>query len=134
MCDLDLDLRKLNFCVTLSLTMVNIYSTWYWNPSMHIKVLLWTCVFQWPLSVTLTFDLQTWFMSKTQIHIMVNISIKFYYNPSMHVGDMVPIKSWHVCSSVQQRRSNNKTVFQMKLIDKIFDKFIFKSFTVLVYI
>jgi hypothetical protein len=44
---------------------------------MYIRVLLWTSVFQWHLSVTLTFDLDTCFMRVTQLLIVVNISMKY---------------------------------------------------------
>jgi hypothetical protein len=46
---------------TFRLTIVNICAKLYWNHCMHVEVLLWTSVFQWPLSVTLTFDIETSF-------------------------------------------------------------------------
>jgi hypothetical protein len=55
---------------------------------MHVEVLLRTNVFQWPLSETLTFDLETWFMHITLLLIGVNICMKIHKNPSICVGDM----------------------------------------------
>jgi hypothetical protein len=38
------------------------------NPLMHVEVLLRTSIFQRDLSVTLTFDLETWFMCRALLH------------------------------------------------------------------
>jgi hypothetical protein len=51
--------------------MVNICAKVYWNPYMHVEVLLRTIVLLGPLSVTLTFNLQTWFMRMTLLLIVV---------------------------------------------------------------
>jgi hypothetical protein len=63
----------------LRLTMVNICARLYWNTSMYVEVLQRTSVFQWTLNVTLTFDLEAWWLDicTTQLLIVVNISMKF---------------------------------------------------------
>jgi hypothetical protein len=59
------------------LKMVNICAKLYGNPDINIEVLLWTNIFQWALSVTLTFDLETLFICRIKLLIMVYISMKF---------------------------------------------------------
>jgi hypothetical protein len=76
--------------VTLRLTIANICAKLYWNPFMHVEVLLRTSVFQWPLSVTLTFDLETWLMRMTLLLILMNMSMKLL--KFQRVGDMLRTK------------------------------------------
>jgi hypothetical protein len=54
------------------------FATLYWNLFMHVEVLHWASVLKWHLSVTYTFDLETWFMHETQLLMVVNICMKFH--------------------------------------------------------
>jgi hypothetical protein len=111
MSDLALCCRNLNFAHHTALHNAKLY----WNPSMHVEVLLRTSVFSmtsvtltfdlihacdttshsvnifislselWPLCVTLPFAAATYILHSTLRFTMVNICAKLYWNPSMHV-------------------------------------------------
>jgi hypothetical protein len=72
----------------LRLTITNICAKLYWNISKHVDVLLRTSVLQWPLRVTFTFDLETWFMRATQLLIY-----ETYYEFSLKFVQYAPEKN-----------------------------------------
>jgi hypothetical protein len=65
--------------------------------------------------MTLTFNLETWFMHVTLLLIVVNISMKFHQNYSMRVGHMLLTKIGHCppyCLSNCQEETIIQPIFQ----------------------